>query len=70
MDKLCLSEARKVKSSFKDYERSPWRMFGRDLTLRGLLEMALREGTTQTLEYIRREDITAYHKEEASCGNL
>lgn len=70
MSKLLLSDARKVKHSLKDYNNSPWRHYGSTLTLKHLLSIALSEGVNDSLEVIRRADITAYHKEEGACGNI
>ncbi len=67
---LSKSDIKKVTSAVKDFNNSPWVGFGSPYDLETTLSHAEEVGVKKVLDYIRREDIRLYHKEEASAGML
>jgi hypothetical protein len=59
----------KLKKLFNSLMDSPWAIYV-ETTFKDVLVIFKKDGYNSAKEFIRREDISAYRKEEYACGNL
>jgi len=52
------------------HKRAPWSIFHDIKTLSQMIDIVEKNGIDALNEELRRDDISAYHEEEASCGCL
>jgi len=65
--KTATPELELLKSNYNSTTDSPWSMYN-DLTWNEVICTFNEKGYEVAKELIRRNDISAYHREEASCG--
>ena len=67
---LSKSDTKKITSAVKDFNNRPWVDLGSPYDLKVTLSHAEEVGVKVVLDYIRREDIRLFHKEEGQMGNI
>lgn len=67
---LSEEDLEKIKKAVADYQSSPWYHFGHATSEESMIKLAEEEGTQVALDDISRSDSSAFHKEEASMGNI
>ena len=53
-----------ISKILKDYNESPWRLYGKNIELDFLIELYKRESLKSVIEYIKKENRLAYHVDE------
>ncbi len=61
---------KEILEALEDYNNSPWRTFGVDITKEYLEKILLENSIEYVLRYIKNRDLYAYRKEEYYGGML
>ena len=65
---MTVQDREEVQTAVHNFNNSPWIVFGDPMITQDVVARAEEVGKEMVLEEIRRQDIRAFHAEEAACG--